>query len=160
MSRSSFIGVGIVVLFCWSLWAIFFLMPVRNLVRVRSWEPESCEILESRVTTHDRRRSSRSFGIDVTYRWSRGGTSFTGDRYDFYGWHSTFSEDDWKEIVASLPPGARVRCFVNPRDPREAVIDREVHATQIGAWVLAWGMFAFGVVAIRISVRAYRRSRA
>jgi hypothetical protein len=61
------------------------------------------------------------FGIDVKYRWSHGGASFTGGDYDLYGWSSSGAAEDWAEIVRALPPGAQVACFVNPRHPREAV---------------------------------------
>src|SRR4029079_15533192 len=103
-TKGSYFGVGIMVLFCWFLWAVFFLMPVRHLVRARTWVPSACEILSSRVAAHHD-RSGTSYGIEVTYRWTHGGASFTGDRYDFYNWFGSGDAEEWAEIVRALPPG-------------------------------------------------------
>jgi hypothetical protein len=158
--------VGLLVLFCWSLWGIFFVRPFSDLVRVRRWVPETCEILASGVARREgtgldsrfgRRSSPSTFEIDVTYQWRRGGEVFTGNRYDFYGWRNIFAEGDWTALAASLRPGARVGCFVDPRDPREAVIEREIHGAQLVAWALAWGAFVFGAAALRGAVRERRQ---
>lgn len=160
ISKASFIGVGILVLFCWSLWGFFFLLPIHELVRTHAWTPSTCEILTSRVVTATHTGSNDTYRVDVKYRWSHQGAAFTGDRYDLNGWSSSNAREDCVEIVRSLPPGARVGCFVNPGDPREAVIDRDVHGTQVIAWIVSWGMLVLGGWFIRVSVRAYRRSRA
>jgi hypothetical protein len=50
-----------------------------------------------------------------------------------------------------------VTCYVDPHDPREAVIDKEVHGTQIVAWALAWLVLGAGFWVLSITVRFYRK---
>jgi hypothetical protein len=159
MSKWGFIGVGIIVLFCWALWGVFFVKPMYELARTRAWVPSTCEILSSRVYTSTGGQQP-SFRVDVKYRWSHGADTLTGTRYDLNGWTSSNAEEDCAEIVHSLPPGARVTCFVNPRDPREAVIDRDVDGLQVLAWIIAWAMLVLGGWIIRASVRVHRQSLA
>ncbi len=56
-----------------------------------------------------------------------------------------------------MPPMREVGCFVDPNDPRQAVIDRAVHGTQIFPWVMSWALLVFTGIAIRVCVRYYRR---
>src|SRR4051812_28455502 len=83
---------GLLVGLCAALWVTFFLVPFVGLIHARLWTPATCEILSSRVTSHwdsGGDNGGMTYGIQVSYRWSRGGVAYTGDRYDFYGWSST-----------------------------------------------------------------------
>ncbi len=141
------------------LWLLFFLKPVVALVQARRWAPTSCEVLSSKLVSDPARGRDgvTTYGIQISYRWVQGGATYTGSRYDFYGWLSSAAGDDDADIVRSLPPGARVACYVDPRDPREAVIDKDVHGAQIFAWAMAWLLLGAGFFVLSLTVRFYRK---
>jgi hypothetical protein len=154
---TTIVGMGLLVAFCGFLWTIFFLLPVRNLLRMRVWQPTTCQILSSRVTENHRSSTDGdTYGVAITYQWTRSGTTYEGDRYDPYGWESN-GRAEARALVASLPPMREVGCFVDPNDPRQAVIDRVVHGTQIFPWVMSWALMIFAGFAVRLCVRYYRR---
>jgi hypothetical protein len=152
------VGLGLMVSLCVALWVVFFLIPAVGLIRARSWTPSTCEILSSRVASY--RDSSgdggTAFWVEVRYRWNPAGVAYTGDRYDLYGRASTGAESDSREIVRGLPPGRTVTCYVNSRDPREAVIDRDVHPEQFVPWALSWLLLGATFIVVRVTVRYYR----
>jgi hypothetical protein len=141
------------------LWILFFLRPVEALVKARHWAPTSCEVLSSKLVSElsHGKDSVTTYGIAISYRWAQGGATYTGSRYDFYGWLSNVTGDDDADIVRSLPLGARVTCYVDPNDPREAVIDRNVHGLQIFAWAMAWLLLGAGFFVLSLTVRFYRK---
>ena len=57
----------------------------------------------------------------------------------------------------AFPPGARVACYVDPRDPREAVIDKDVHGAQTFAWAMARLLLGAGFFVLSLTVRFYRK---
>lgn len=150
------VGMGLLVAFCGFLWTIFFLLPVRNLLRMRAWPATTCQILSSRVTRDHSVKDGDSYGVAITYRWTRSGATYDGDRYDPYGWESNDREAAYT-LVASLPPMREVGCFVDPNDPRQGVIDRAVHGAQIFPWVMSWALLVFAGFAVRVCVRYYGR---
>jgi len=141
------------------LWIVFFVRPVEALLKARRWAPASCEVRSSKLLSElsHGRDSVTTHGIEIGYRWVQGGATYTGNRYDFYGWLSNVTGDDDAEIVRSLPPGTRVTCYVDPLDPREAVIDKDVHGVQIFAWTMSWLLLGAGFFMLSLTVRFYRK---
>jgi hypothetical protein len=80
-------------------------------------------------------------------------TSYSGVHWDGY--------DDWKrEAVASLPPGSKTVCFVNPDDPSEAVIRRgfgspESPAGHVFLWVVSVGLMVLGLLGFGLTLICY-----
>lgn len=100
----------------------FFIKPLVRIVSARDWPSAACEILTSGV--HESRGEDGStYRVQVTYRYDVDGRAYLGDRYKFMtGSSSGFGPK--AAIVAALRPGTRTLCYVNPRNPADAVIER------------------------------------
>ncbi len=102
-----------------------FVRPLMKAWTASAWPAVPCEILTSRMSHHTDSDGGSTFSIDVRYRYMVGGTEFTGTAYNFDTGSSSGRE--WRaNVVASLPKGRRTVCYVNPEDPLDAVLSREV----------------------------------
>ena len=124
-----FLAVGSLVV--WSL-TVKPLMRIRD---ARNWRTVPCTITSSNVASHSG-SDSTTYSVDIHYRYEVGGREFQSGRYRFEsGSDSSRKEKD--AIVRSHPVGMQTLCFVNPRDPGDAVIDRGPHR---GLWMGALGL--------------------
>lgn len=105
--------------------AVTYALLVRPAFRVfaaSSWTELPCEIVSSRVQCHSDSDGS-TYRVDIVFRYSRSGRTFTSNRYDF----STGSTSGFAEkaaVVRRYPAGTQARCFVDPANPGSAVIER------------------------------------
>jgi len=95
--------------------------PVLAMVRALSWREASCVVLTSQVAESGSSRPT--YRVDVLYAYSVDGRSYQSNRYRFDDWSSSGRQAK-AEIVARFPPGTRTACWVDPADPKRAVIDR------------------------------------
>jgi len=114
-------------------------------VSARSWRQTSCVILGSGVAESSGGRSS-TYKVGILYTYSMDGRSYQSRQYQFGNSYSGDRQGKEK-IVASLPPGTRTTCWVDPADPSEAVISRSFSPASffnsffslaLGAWGFAW----------------------
>lgn len=73
----------------------------------------------------------------MTYQYDFAGRCYSSSRYSF-SIAATSGYRGKKRVVARLAPGATTICYVNPDNPRDAVIERG----------LTWDMVVGGVFAI------------
>jgi hypothetical protein len=107
-----------------------------NVWSAKSWQPAQCEITFSQVAgagSHSRDTSR----VDIQYRFTWNGQRFTGKRYDFSVGSDNFNNAAKVAIVAQHQPGQMVACFVDPADPTQSVINRDMK------WGYLFGL-AFG----------------
>src|SRR6266511_925064 len=100
-------------------------VPLMNVQSARHWQPAQCEITFSQVT-QSRDSDSNTSRIDIQYRYVWNDRTYTGKRYDFSVGSDNFNPARKAEIIARHQPGQTVACFVNPADPTQSVIDREM----------------------------------
>ena len=99
----------------------FFIRPMMKESAAAKWPAVPCEILSSKVGRHSGSKGGYTYSVDVRYRYKAGGTEFIGAAYNFDTGASGMRK--WREeAVASLPPGKRTVCRVNPEDPLDAVL--------------------------------------
>jgi hypothetical protein len=128
------------------LWTLT-LDPLWRALLARSWEPAPCRILASEVETVPG-SDSDSFRVKITYRYAFRGQRYTSSQFNFG--RGSSSVYNWKaKVVADLPPGRETECFVNPRNPAEAVIERTPRAE---IW---FGLF--GLPFIAVGCMAFKR---
>ena len=109
--------------------------PLMQMREARSWNTVPCTILSSSVASHSG-GDSTTYSVDIHYRYEVDGREYRSGRYRFEtGSDSIRKEKD--EIVRKHPAGAQTVCFVDPRNPSEAVIDRGPHS---GLWLGALGL--------------------
>jgi hypothetical protein len=121
--------------------------PLRQIRQAGDWEKVPCTIVSSELKAH-RSRSKRgkpTYSIAISYQYSFRGQRYDSNRYSFFTRPS--SDTDWKySVILQYPPGATMSCFVNPRAPNEAVLERGVTKA---IW---WGLISLPFLAIGLYV--------
>jgi hypothetical protein len=113
---------------------IALIRPVMLIVAARSWVPTPCTIIASAVKETRSDRGSPLYSIEMTYSYVFNRKPEQASQYDVFGISSS-SARGWRDaVVDSLPPGRVTTCYVNPRDPSQALIDRDPN---LG---LLWGL--------------------
>jgi hypothetical protein len=127
----------------------FIAVPVGRMVRAQSWTVVPCTIIESAV-----QGDGETYRVVVRYSYEAGGAARVGTRYQFTGGSSSGWEGK-QRVVDRLTPGSTVRCYVNPRDPEDAVIERGPTGE------LAFGLIPLVFVAVGLFfARSAARARA
>lgn len=119
------VGVGFVLVFLLiggGLLYAFFLRPLMKIVIARDWVAVPCTVISSEVKSQ-RGNHGSTYSVNVLYSYEFAGGTHKANRYDFMGGSSSGYAGK-RHIVDGLPPGSKTRCFVNPRDPAEAVLER------------------------------------
>lgn len=120
-------GVAVIVFAVFALLGLGLLFPLGILPALRAWQARSwveipCTVVSSHV--HENRDSDGStYRPVIVYEYRFEGRTYTSDRYNFVGGSSS-GRTGKQAVVDAHPPGAERRCFVNPRDPAQAVLVR------------------------------------
>lgn len=101
---------------------LFFVIPIVRKLASFDWEVVPATIVWSGVGEHSG-DDSTTYSVDVLYEYEHGGRKWRSNRYHFMSGSSS-GEAGKQEVVARLPPGARVDAFVDPHDPSAAVLSR------------------------------------
>lgn len=98
--------------------------PIQNYFDAGEWLVLDCTVESSRVRSHDS-DDGTTYSVDILYRYEVEGIQYKSNAYSFIGGSSS-GYDSKREIVKKHPPGKVVPCYVNPDDPSEAVLNREM----------------------------------
>lgn len=98
--------------------------PTLRTLAARSWPDVPCTIVSSAVIAHEG-GDGATYEIAIRYRYEFGGKTYEGQRYSFFGVPSS-GRAGKERVVRRYPPGLETVCFVNPADPSEAVLTREL----------------------------------
>jgi Protein of unknown function (DUF3592) len=93
--------------------------PLYLVYQARSWTAADCEVISSRVAA-----SGKTSRPDIQYRYRIADRSYTSDRYNFMT--GSTSDSTVADTVERHGPGTRFQCYVDPADPTQAVINRDV----------------------------------
>ena len=94
-------------------------VPISRAIRSRAWPAAACDVLSSRVVRND-----DTFRPDIQYRYYVDDRPYTGTRYNFLVGSDNIS--DYQSVVERYPAGLRFECYVDPADPTQAVISRDL----------------------------------
>ncbi len=104
------------------------------------------------VLTNKSQPAYKAYRISVSYEYQWQGRRFKSDKYDFrWGVESSISQAK-RDAVKSLKPGMKAECWVNPRDPGEAVMDRGLTPTH-AIIILPGGFLVLGLMARRFGLK-------
>ena len=101
-----------------------FVTPFLRQRAARAWTPVEAVVEQSRVRSHSG-DDSTTYSVDITYRYRVDGRDYRGDRYHFRSGSSSGYEAK-RRVVGAHPPGSSVRVYVNPADPFDSVIVRDM----------------------------------
>jgi hypothetical protein len=132
------------------------LRPVIGVVRSREWTASECLIVESGLTRnvssdHGRPASQQAVtqAVTVRYRYEVDGKEHESNRYSFLDGIATSDSARKRRIVAKYPVGRTVTCYVDPRDPSSAVLNRSFTADML-LGLIPLAMLAAGVLTVGI----------
>lgn len=111
-----------------------------------SWLETPAEVIWSEVRVH-RSGSRTTTQADVFYRYTYGGKEYRSNSDSLFG--SPSGSHTAQSIVATLPPGKRTTCFVNPRHPWQAVRDRTIGWRGVLLSLFALPFMAVGFFGLR-----------
>lgn len=126
------------------------LHPFLQSLDARGWKETPCHILSSEVKTYHG-KNGPTYGVEISYAYKVAAQEYHSNRYQFL----RFSNGDRQpkaEMVGRYPRGKQAVCFVDPKNPSEAVLDRR--SATVGLFGLLPLVFV-GVGAVGV-VRAVR----
>ncbi len=105
--------------------------PIAKTIVAEGWAAVPCRIVAAEVKSHSGEDGS-TYSIEITYEYQYEGRSYRSDRYDFIGGSSSGYKGK-ERIVEGYKTAANPQCFVNPKNPAEAVLRRGWHAALLFA---------------------------
>jgi hypothetical protein len=135
------------------VWIPAFVLPAMHSLASLAWTETECTVLESRVVAYSGNANSTRHRIEILYSYEVAGIAYQSSRYHFYpyGVSGKGQSHDRQQIVDRLPPGTRTACWVDPKHPTEAVIERSL------GWIE--GSCRCGVPLVFAAVGAYLAKR-
>ena len=140
-SRRFGFGCGLL-LFGVGLVAGWFLLlrPAINLLAAQGWREQQCVMESSRVESNHS-DDITTYSIEVTYRYEVDGVDYRSDRRAFWS-ESMLGHSGRQAWVTAHPQGALVPCWVDPGQPREAVLERGL---VVESWIALLPVFFMSV---------------
>jgi hypothetical protein len=135
--------------------ALMVVIPVVHQVRSGDWVATPAVVEMSRSVVSRGSKGGRSWHPEVLYRYTLGGVPHRASRISFF---EGSSRSGTQSFLARHAVGAKVTCWVNPRDYDEAVLERGSSWSQaIGLLFLLFPVA--GAYLLRGGWRALRQSQ-
>jgi len=116
---------GIIALFyiTTNIWQEYF--------EAKSWQATLCIVEKSEVLSHKSKDNNRStYKISMQYKYLYQNQWFFGDHYQFFDMF-TPGITQKARFIAQYPPGSKIKCYINPSQPMQSVIERDLKLTQL-----------------------------
>ena len=113
-----FFGMG--ALFCW----LMGLNPLLKSLNSKDWVEVDCIINSSEVESHSS-SDGTTYSVEISFHYTVGGQRYRSDTYNF-DTGSSSGHSGKAEVVARYPVGSEHPCWVNPEDPNQAVLSRDI----------------------------------
>src|SRR5436190_2675696 len=125
--------------------------PLVRVLQARGWRSTPCTILSSGLTVGGDEDGGETATIAVEYEYFVEEQRHVSSRYNFAVMGPTGSYKAKRRVVENLPADHRSTCYVNPRNPLEAVLERGF----LGEYF--WGLIplffsALGAFGLRVRV--------
>jgi hypothetical protein len=105
---------------------LFFLRPRLVAAQASAWIPTPCTIKQSSMVSEKDIGSAKTlYGLDIRYEYEFSDEAYTSTRVEV----DDFTTTDRKgrsRVLKEYPAGAQGICYVDPDDPAEAVLVRDV----------------------------------
>ncbi|MGC3960085.1 MAG: DUF3592 domain-containing protein [Verrucomicrobiota bacterium] len=93
-------------------------------VRSHTWRPTLCEILHSKVAEEPFSSTVTHFVLRVDYTYQFNGRQYRSTRFTTGDRQGSTDVGKAERAAVRFAAGARATCYVNPRNPQEAVLER------------------------------------
>jgi hypothetical protein len=133
------------------------ILPIAKTIQSRSWVETPCTVLRAGVHDHDS-DDGTTYSVYILYQYEFDGQVYKSDRYDFMGGSSSGYQAK-AHVVAAYQSAESPVCYVNPRNPSQAVLKRGLHAKLLLA-LFPLPFLLIGVGGLAYTVRGRRPSPA
>lgn len=147
MVSGVFLAAGIALLI------LLLLLPLYRSCMARSWKEVPCKILTSGVQSKSE-NGGTTFQIAITYSYVANGREYTGNRYNFFP-VATCGYRGKAEVARQYAAGSQRQCLVNPDDPAQSVLTRQLGAS---VWIGLLPLLFVGGGAL-VMIHAVRQAR-
>ena len=131
-----------------------FLRPVFKIQDAKGWAETPCRIEGAWVQSHEG-DDSTTYSVEVLYAYEFGGRLYKSSRYSF-GTGSSSGYEGKRAVVVRLRQNPNTVCYVNPRDPTEAVLERG-YTAEIWFGLFTLLFVLFGGIGLFFTVRSIRK---
>jgi hypothetical protein len=90
---------------------------------ILNWQVVQCQVIESRIDEGKGFRKSDLFAVHYRYKYNN--QEYESDCYQMGYDGDSMYYPDAQELLDTYGPGDKISCFVNPDDPKQAVLHRE-----------------------------------
>ena len=139
-----FAGVGV-----WMLWSIGSML--HDSWQMRDWVTVEAQLIDAGYETRSG-EDSDTYEAYATYRYRYAGREYTGDRVGIGSGGDNigdYQQDTGRRLQRSLQRHEPIRIYVDPANPAESVIDREVRWGMVGfqsIFVIVFGGVGFAML--------------
>jgi len=130
--KSAALGVGFFAIFALAGLGFlipFFILPVIRIIGAQDWPAVACTILHGKVRSHSD-SDGTTYSIDILYEYEVDGHTYKSDRYNFMTGSSSGRRGK-QDIVNAYLRAENLVCYVNPKDPSQAVLNRGFSLTML-----------------------------
>lgn len=120
--------------------------------RASKWERARATIESSELLSAAGSEGGTVYSIGVHYFWNHAGRTFRGSQYGFGEGKTNIAVERMREEVNRLVPGTTVDCWVNPENPREAVLVRSLPSSAIIGVFFSLPFLTVGILGISWSL--------
>jgi hypothetical protein len=132
---------------------VFLVLPtLSDWQKTQSWVPVQAELLQAELRSHQG-DDSTTWEATARYRYDYAANTWENDRVALSGGSDnigSFQEDLGNFLENALASGVPVTVYVNPQNPREAIINRELRIglmVMMSAFSLVFALVGLGVMA-------------
>lgn len=143
------------------LWTCF------DWLAVQRWEEVPATIVRTELKAHSDSDGGTTYQATAEYRYRYRGRDCTGTRVSLHRGADnvgSFQKNVYRELKQHQRSGRPFRCYVNPSEPTEAILYRDLRWEMIGFYglfVAVFGAFGFGMIGYGIyASRQTRRQKA
>ena len=139
----------------------FFLYRLlQKVMQSSSWVTTPATVVKSQLATKSSTQRSRidrrDYSIHIDFQYIYKGKSYIGKRYDFFrslDKYSNGGEEAMQEAVNRHPVGAEITCLVNPENPSESVISREIYFPMLIIGFIPLLFFTVGFIVLIFAIK-------
>jgi hypothetical protein len=121
---TALVGLAVAAFFLYA----FGLRPLVASLPARRWNPVPCVVERAELKEHssDDPEDGTTYSVDVAYSYSVGGIEHHGARYSFLDSSNDLDVEGKRATAARLKAQPQQLCWVDPGDPRSAVLVRDL----------------------------------
>ena len=107
----------------------FTVRPLFNWSRSAHWMETEAVVISSELGHSRGSKGKATYRVNITFQYRINEHTYTSEKYDFFmsDLYTNIGVKAMRRAVDRHHPGDVVTCYVNPDNPKQAIISREIH---------------------------------